>query len=104
MNKEQLIYAANGIRKSLFLALLCMDKKTRDEHKDINVREVFEGVKRRLFALNAMLDYPIELSEIIISVVSAESFCYNGVGFTAFRKNILDAGSDILRFAENYNA
>lgn len=106
ISEKQLIDVAYGIRKSLYLALLCVDKNTKNEHLDICPQEVLKSVEIRLYGLNEILNSPTGLPNILTSVIMAQTMLKvnnkDKDNYKLFRKYILDAGAEILRFVNDY--
>lgn len=89
------------MRKDIFFLLLCVDPKTKQEYKEINVNKTFENIMLKISGLNQLLFCPPELVTIL-SFLEQAMVEYNNPDFEfrRYRKLILDAGSEVLKIKE----
>lgn len=89
------------MRKDIFFLLLCVDPKTKQEYKEINVNKTFENIMFKISGLNQLLFCPPELVTIL-SLLEQAMVEYNNPDFEfrRYRKLILDAGSEVLKIKE----
>ena len=99
--KEQIVQTKKSLRGSIFFLLLCVDKNTASEYKDIDVNKSFNGLLLRLGGLNQLLMNQPELVTVM-SLLQAAMSEYNSLefNFKTYRKLILDAGSEIDKLKE----
>lgn len=98
---NQISETKSKIRKQIYFLLLCVDPDTKDEYKNIDVNRAFDGLQRKLAGLNELLMCPPELVKVM-SLLEAAMLEYNNENFAfgAYRKLILDAGSEVLKIKE----
>lgn len=89
------------LRKNIFFLLLCVDPKTRQEYKKINVNKTFEDIMFKISGLNELLFHPKEVVTVL-SLLQSALLEYNNpdFDFKTYRKLILDAGSEVLKIKE----
>lgn len=89
------------MRKDIFFLLLCVDPKTKQEYKNINVNKTFENIMFKISGMNQLLFCPPELITILSFLEEALSEYNNpDFDFQKYRKLILDAGSEVLKIKE----
>lgn len=94
------------IRKKIFFLLLCVDPDTCEDYKDTNIQEAFNNILRELGGLNSILLYPTELVKAISLLeaarieISRDDFTTKNFRRSAYRKFLLDAGSEIMKIKE----
>lgn len=103
---EQIKHTKKSIQKKIFFLLLIVDPETKSDHKNINVIDAFTNIQHTLGGLNSILGEPIELVNII-SLIEAALIEYTSPDFntddfrhSAYRKLILDAGSEVEKIKE----
>lgn len=90
------------IRKSIFFLLLCVDPKTKNEYEHINIEDAFTNLLYKLDGLNSLLLYPKQLVTVMNLLEKAHLMVQEGdVIFSAYRKLILDAGSEVMKIKED---
>ena len=99
--KDQIVQSKKSLRGSIFFLLLCVDKKTAWEYKDIDVNKSFKGLLLRIGGMNDLLMSPPELVTVL-SLLQAAMTEYNNpeFNFKTYRKLILDAGAEVDRLGE----
>lgn len=94
------------IRKKIFFLLLCVDPETCENYKDVNVFDAFNSILHEIGGLNSVLLYPTELVRVISLLeaaqieLSRDDFDTEDFRHSAYRKLILDAGSEIMKIEE----
>lgn len=98
---DQISQTKKSLRGSIFFLLLCVDKKTADEYKDVDVKKCFKGLLLKLGGLNEVLMTPPELVTVI-SLLQAALMEYEKpkFEFQTYRKLILDAGAEVDKLKE----
>ena len=98
---DQIKKTKESIRKQIFFLLLIVDPKTKQDYKNIDVNEAFDGFLSKLGGLNLLLGEPVELVEVMSLLQSAWAE-YNDPQFSynKYRKLVLSAGSEILKIKE----
>ena len=88
------------IRKQIFFLLLCVDPKTKNNYKHIDVNDAFKGLLCKLGGLNSILGEPQELVDVI-SLLEEALRKYNepDFNFKTYRSLVLNAGSivDVIK-------
>lgn len=99
--EEQIVQIKKSLRGSIFFLLLCVDKKTASEYKDIDVNKCFKGLLLRIGGLNELLMNQPELV-MVLSLLQAAMIEYNNpkFDFKTYRKLILDAGAEVEKLKE----
>lgn len=89
------------IRKRIYFLLLIVDRKTRDDYKNVDVIEAFNSELLKIGGLNSLLDEPPELVTVL-SLLEAALLEYKNedFSFTRYRKLVLDAGNEVLKIKE----
>lgn len=101
--QEQIAATKKSIRGQIFFLLLCVDPKTADEYKNVDVRKSFQGLLHKLGGLNELL---MNQKEIVttMSLLQAALIEIDKDDFdfykSDYRKLILDAGAEIDRLRE----
>lgn len=104
--KDQISSTKKSLRGSIFFLLLCVDAKTSDEYKNVNVQKCFEGLLLKIGGMNELL---MNQPEIVttMSLLQAALMEYRkkeevetGFNFGIYRKLILDAGAEIDKLRE----
>lgn len=104
--KSQIAQTKKSLRSSIFFLLLCVDPKTSDEYKNVDINKSFENLLLRLGGLNDLLMNQIEIVTTMSLLQSAlkEFNKINNINenfnFRLYRKLILDAGAEIERLKE----
>ena len=94
------------MRKKIFYLLLCVDPKTRDEHKDTDIVKAFDSTLREFGGLNDVLFHPtslvrvISLLEAALVEVSSPDFTTADFEHCTYRKLVLDAGAEVMNIKE----
>jgi len=98
---EQIAITKESLRKSIFFLLLCVDRKTASEYKDVDVNKCFKGLLLKLGGLNQLLRSQPELV-VVMSLLQAAMTEYNNpeFDFRTYRKLILDAGAEVAKLKE----
>lgn len=97
----QMAFSKRKLRKSIFFLLLCVDPKTKDEYKDIDINQTIDNVLHRINGLNKVLFYPQEIVTIVSLLQEAkDEFNKPEFDFMLYRKLILDAGAEVLKIRE----
>ena len=99
--KEQINQTVKSLRGYIFFLLLCVDLKTAQEYKDVDVNSCFMNLLLRMGGLNHLLMERPELVTVM-SLLQAANIEYNNpeFRFKVYRKLILDAGSEIEKLKE----
>lgn len=99
--REQIVQAKKSLRSSIFFLLLCVDKNTSSEYKDIDVNKNFEGLLLKIGGMNELLMNQPELVTVL-SLLQAAMMEYNNpeFNFRTYRKLILDAGAEVDKLKE----
>ena len=99
--EDQIVQSKKSLRDSIFFLLLCVDRKTAWEYKDIDVNKSFKGLLLRIGGMNDLLMNPPELVTVL-SLLQAAMTEYNNpeFNFKTYRKLILDAGAEVDRLGE----
>lgn len=99
--REQIVQTKKSLRGSIFFLLLCVDKQTASEYKDIDVNKSFQGLLLRIGGTNDLLMNPPELVTVL-SLLQAAMTEYNNpeFDFQTYRKLILDAGAEVNKLKE----
>ena len=99
--EEQIVQIKKSLRGSIFFLLLCVDKKTASEYKDIDVNKCFKGLLLKIGGLNTILMNQPELV-MVLSLLQAAMIEYNNpkFDFKTYRKLILDAGAEVEKLKE----
>lgn len=107
-SNEQIELTKKSLRGSIFFLLLCVDKTTADNYKNINVNEYFVNLMQRISGFNYLLiGEQKELVDCLIYLELAKREYEKPHGiddmgyddeffsFKKYRKLILDAGVEI---------
>ena len=99
--REQIVQTKKSLRGSIFFLLLCVDKNTAHEYKDIDVNKSFQGLLLKIGGMNALLMNQPELVTVL-SLLQAAMTEYNSpeFNFQTYRKLILDAGAEVQKLKE----
>ena len=99
--EEQIVQTKKSLRGSIFFLLLCVDKQTAHEYKDIDVNKSFQGLLFKIGGMNELFMNPPELVTVL-SLLQAAMTEYNNpeFNFKTYRKLILDAGAEVDRLGE----
>ena len=99
--EEQIVQIKKSLRGSIFFLLLCVDKNTASEYKNIDVNKSFEGLLLKIGGLNELLMCPPELVTVLSLLQSAMTEYNNPeFDFQTYRKLILDAGAEVEKLKE----
>lgn len=89
------------MRKKIYFLLLCVDKNTCEQYKNVNVNEVFLNLFNWFDGLNSILNNPPELVKVISLLESALiEYTSPEFKFSKYRKLVLDAGNEVLKIKE----
>lgn len=100
-SQQQMVNTKNDLRKKIFFLLLCVDPKTKSEYQNIDVEKAFDSLLRNLNGYNELFDYPVEIVRIMCLLEAAlNEYKNSNFHFNAYRKLILDAGSEVLKIKE----
>lgn len=99
--REQIVQTKKSLRGSIFFLLLCVDKNTSSEYKDIDVNKSFNGLLLKIGGMNELLMNQPELVTVL-SLLQAAMTEYNNpkFDFHTYRKLILDAGAEVEKLKE----
>jgi hypothetical protein len=99
--REQIVQTKKSLRSSIFFLLLCVDKNTASEYKNVDVNKSFNGLLLKIGGMNNLFMNPPELVTIL-SLLQAAMNEYNNpkFNFQTYRKLILDAGAEVDRLGE----
>lgn len=99
--QSQIAQVKKSLRGSIFILLLCVDKRTAHEYEDVDINKCFEGLLLKLGGMNELL---MNQPEIVttMSLLQAALIEFNkpDFDFRVYRKLILDAGSEIEKLKE----
>lgn len=100
-SQNQIAQTKKSLRGSIFFLLLCVDRETASDYKDVDVNQCFKGLLLKLGGLNQILMEPPELVTVI-SLLQSAMIEYNSpdFNFQTYRKLILDAGAEVARLGE----
>lgn len=95
---DQIELTKKSLRGNIFFLLLCVDKKTAHDYKNVDVNKCFTGIMYKLNGLNTLLFNPLEIV-ITMSLLRSALNEYNkkDFNFQIYRKLILDAGTEIMK-------
>lgn len=98
---DQISKTKKSLRGSIFFLLLCVDKKTAAEYKDVDVEKCFKGLLYKLGGMNQLFMEPPELVTVM-SLLQAALMEYENpeFEFQTYRKLILDAGAEVDKLKE----
>lgn len=89
------------LRKDIFFLLLCVDSKTKQEYKFIDVNKTFENLLYKIGGLNTLLFCQPEIVTVLSLLQEAYTEYLNPeFNFRVYRKLILDAGAAVLNIKE----
>ncbi len=89
------------LRKQIFFLLLCVDPSTKDQYDNVDPEAAINNVLTTLGGLNGLLNYPNEIVTISSLLMAALiEYKKEDFNFDAYRKLVLDAGSDVLKIPE----
>lgn len=95
---SQFLLAKENIRKAIFFLLLCVDRKTCDEYKGVNVPLAFDDLLYKIAGMNDILYNPPELVLVESLLQSAlNEYLSPTFKYKTYRKLILDAGAEIMK-------
>ena len=99
--QNQIAEIKKSLRGSIFFLLLCVDKETAPEYKDVDVNKSFNGLLLKIGGLNHLLMCQPELVTVM-SLLQAAMMEYNNpeFNFHVYRKLILDAGAEVDKLKE----
>ena len=99
--QNQISQTKTSLRKSIFFLLVCVDEKTSQDCKEVDVNKCFEGLLLRLGGMNKLFMEPPELVTVM-SLLQAAMIEYNNpkFNFHTYRKLILDAGAEVDKLKE----
>lgn len=90
-----------SLRKDIFFLLLCVDPKTKQEYKYIDVNKSFENLLYKIGGLNTLLFCQPEVVTVLTLLQEAYTEYLNPeFSFKVYRKLILDAGAAVLSIRE----
>lgn len=100
-SNNQIAQTIKSLRGTIFFLLLCVDPKTSDEYKDVNINKCFTGLLYKIGGLNKLLFEPIEVVTTMSLLQAAfEELNSPNFDFSTYRKLILDAGAEIEKLRE----
>ena len=99
--REQIVQTKKSLRGSIFFLLLCVDKNTASEYKDVDINKSFQGLLLKIGGMNELLMNQPELVTVM-SLLQAAMMEYNNpeFNFHIYRKLILDAGAAVEKLTE----
>ena len=99
--REQIVQTKKSLRGSIFFLLLCVDRNTASEYKDVDVNKSFQGLLLKIGGMNELLMNQPELVTVM-SLLQAAMMEYNNpeFNFQIYRKLILDAGAEVEKLKE----
>lgn len=99
--QNQISQTKISLRKSIFFLLVCVDEKTSQDCKEVDVNKCFEGLLLKLGGMNKLFMEPPELVTVL-SLLQAAMIEYNKpkFNFHTYRKLILDAGAEVDKLKE----
>lgn len=99
--QNQIAQTKKSLRGSIFFLLLCVDRKTATEYKDVDVNKCFNGLLLKLGGMNQLLMNQPELVTVM-SLLQSALIEYNNpkFDFQTYRKLILDAGAEVEKLKE----
>lgn len=99
--QNQIAETKKSLRGSIFFLLLCVDRKTATEYKDVDVNKCFNGLLLKLGGMNQLLMEQPSLVTVM-SLLQAALMEYNNpeFNFHIYRKLILDAGAEVEKLKE----
>lgn len=98
---NQISETKKSLRGSIFFLLLCVDPKTSNEYKDVDVNKCFDGLLLKMGGMNELLLCPPELVTTMSLLRAAMSeFNSPTYKFKTYRKLILDAGAEVDKIRE----
>lgn len=99
--QNQIAQTKKSLRGSIFFLLLCVDKETAHEYKDVDVNKCFEGLLLKIGGLNQLLMNQPELVTVMSLLQSAmNEYNKSEFDFKTYRKLILDAGAEVKKLKE----
>ena len=100
-SQNQISQTKTSLRKSIFFLLVCVDEKTAQDCKEVDVNKCFEGLLLKLGGMNKLFMEPPELVTVM-SLLQAAMIEYNSpkFNFYTYRKLILDAGAEVDKLKE----
>lgn len=98
---NQIAETKEKMRKQIFFLLLIADPVNAEEYDNVDVNEAIENFLVEFGGLNDLLNYPLELVEVM-SLVNSAKIEYNSRNYNwrKYRKLILDAGNKVLKIKE----
>ena len=99
--REQIVQTKKSLRGSIFFLLLCVDRNTASEYKDVDVNKSFQGLLLKIGGMNELFMNQPELVTVM-SLLQAAMMEYNNpeFNFQIYRKLILDAGAEVEKLKE----
>lgn len=103
---NQISETKRHMRKKIFFLLLCIDPDTCDEYKNTDIYEAFNNILHEIGGLNSILEEPPELVRVLSLLeaakieLSRDDFTTEDFRHSAYRKLLLDAGSEVARIKE----
>ena len=99
--QNQISLTKKSLRGSIFFLLLCVDKKTAYEYKEVDVNKCLKGLLLKIGGMNQLFMEPPELVTVM-SLLQAAMIEYNNpeFDFKTYRKLILDAGAEVQKLKE----
>lgn len=95
---RQIAETVKSLRSSIFFLLLCVDKKTAWEYKDIDIDQCFKGLLLKIGGLNKLLFEPLEIVTTMSLLQAAYTEYHNpDFNYKTYRKLILDSGEEIQK-------
>ena len=86
------------MQKKIFWLIIYTDENTRNEYKNVDVKNYQTNIMRQLSGLNSLLSYPTDIVEILSVLESAMLLLDDDTfDFKMYRKLILDAGAMVKR-------
>ena len=99
--QNQISQTKKSLRGSIFFLLLCVDKNTASEYKDVDVNKCFNGLLYKIGGLNDLLMNQPELVMVLSLLQAAKKeFNNSNFNFHTYRKLILDAGAEVDKLKE----
>ena len=98
---EQIQSLKTQMRKRIFFLLLCVDKDTEEQYKNIDVASAIENLIVEFNGLNELLKYPPELLRVMSLLLAAkQEYGRKEFSFAEYRRLILGAGAEVLKIKE----
>lgn len=98
---NQIAETKKALRGSIFFLLLCVDPKTSNDYKNVDVNKCFNGLLLKMGGMNELLLCPPEIVTTMSLLQAAmQEFNNPSFEFKTYRKLILDAGAEIDKIRE----